>query len=247
MRDFFVLLCAEWKKLQKGLILSLLLIGPILSTLVGLTSLSMDIPADMPKWIFVYQMTMNNYAWLFYPIMTGVFAALICRNEHTQGAWKLLFTWPISRSSVWLSKATILMILTALSQLLFLGMYYLLAITQGFAENIEATVVWRSAFSGWIAVLPVVALQLWVSHLWKSFGVPLVINILLSIPNIFTAQSEQFSPWYPWSQPYSAMIPEPTESGILSIEPMTLWVVIFGGFLLAFGGGWLHTTRRDWT
>lgn len=102
--------------------------------------------------------------------------------------------------------------------------------------------------SGWVAVLPLAAVQLWVSSRWKSFGAALALNVCFTLPAIFAAQSAEFGPWYPWAQPMLAMTPIVTrtlEDTALNVAPATLWVVIAGGMIVALLGGLITFARAD--
>lgn len=244
MKEFFRLLSGEWLKLQKGLLLILLIPGPVLSVLVGVQTLE-DNSLGAEDWIWMYVISVQNYAWLFYPILTGVFAALICRYEHVGGGWKHLLAQPVSRTQVYLAKAFLLAGFAAASQLIFLTLFLMGVGWTGLEGAVSWDTLLKSIFAGWLGVLPLAALQLWVSVLWRSFGVPLAINIVLSLPTILAAQSEEWGPFYPWAQPMLAMMP--SDQGYLNVSLETLVFVIIGGFLITGIGGWLHFIRRDAT
>jgi hypothetical protein len=102
--------------------------------------------------------------------------------------------------------------------------------------------------AGWIAVLPLAAVQLWASSRWKSFGASLALNVVLTLPAIFAAQSHEIGPWYPWAQPVLAMSgmgPTSAEDIALGVSMTTLWVVIVGGLVVALLGGMLTFARAD--
>lgn len=241
MSGFLRLVSCEWYKIQKWLILILLIVGPVLSVGAG-QSFEPD-SSSMDKWLWIYTVSTQQYAWMFYPVLTGVFAALICRYEHTNGGWKQLLAQPVSRTQIYLAKAFLLAAFAAASQLIFVLLFALGAWWNGLSDTISWGIVMKSALAGWIAVLPLAALQLWISFLWRSFGVPLAINIALSLPSILAAQSETFGPFYPWAQPMLAMIPK--EGEFLNVNTETLVFVVIGGFLITSVGGWLNFVRRD--
>lgn len=206
--------------------------------------------AALDQWQGAYQVAVMQYAWLFYPLLAGVFAALICRVEHTGGGWKQVFSLPVRRSRVYLAKYLLLAALLALTSAVFALGFVGLGLLRGFTDAIPWAVIARSVVAGWFAVLPLAALQLWISSRWKSFGAALALNVCFTLPAIFAAQSSEFGPWYPWAQPLLAMLPERAEisaGGPLQIAPQTFWLVIVGGFVLALAGGLLTITRSDVT
>ncbi len=242
MMGFARLITGEWLKLQKWLLWILLLPGPFLAVWVGSQSLEIN-AYETEDWLWMYMMTVQQYGWLFFPILTGVFAALICRYEHVGGGWKHLLAQPVSRTQVYLAKAFLLAGFAAASQVILLIFYMIAAWLNELQDTVSWGILFKSAIAGWVAVLPLAALQLWVSFLWRSFGVPLAINIVLALPTILAAQSKEFGPFYPWAQPMLAMMP--AGNGYLDVHTETLVSVILTGFLVAGIGGWIHFCRRD--
>ncbi|SFS30839.1 ABC transporter permease [Marininema halotolerans] len=239
MRSFSRLFIAEGLKMQKKRLLLLLLIGPLLAILSSLSIAGMSTNAGENKWVMMYTLSVFNYGMIFFPLIAGIFAALLCRYENHQGGWKLLFTWPVSRSVVYFAKFSVLIVTLAISQ----GIFFLFSVgaivLRGDVSQIEWVVLGQSIFLGWLAIIPLAALQLWVSFLFKSFGIPLAINVLFTIPNLFAGNSQEYGPWYPWAQPALAMIPQS------QVVDFKLAGIIIGGFLLFFIGGWMHFNHRD--
>ncbi|MBA4493845.1 ABC transporter permease [Paenactinomyces guangxiensis] len=230
-------------KARWGLIFGIIWIGPALALLSGWgrPKLFMEIKSE---WIAAYLFSINQYASLFLPIVVGVFAAILCRYEHVGGGWKQLLALPVSRPQVFVSKYLIVIGLAGLMQLILFGGFILAGIIQGYKGEIPWEPLGLSIFSGWVALLPLAALQLCVSFLWKNFAAPLALNVVLSIPSILVANSETFGPWYPWAQPYLAMLS--MDQSWFSVSPETFYIVILGSFLFFFWGGWISFTQRDW-
>jgi len=227
---------------------------PLLGSLVvggGLVAVLMSSDGSIPglgEWQGAYQAAVIQYAWLFYPLLAGVFAALLCRVEHIGGGWKQAFTLPVRRSRVYLAKYLLLAALLAATSAVFALGFVGLGLLRGFTDAVPWAVLARSVAAGWVAVLPLAALQLWISSRWKSFGAALALNVCFTLPAIFAAQSSEFGPWYPWAQPMLAMLPDRAEisaGGPLLIASQTFWLVIVGGFVLALAGGLLTITRSD--
>lgn len=206
-----------------------------------------SIPGVSP-WESRYQVAVIQYSWLFYPLLAGVFAALICRVEHVGGGWKQTLVLPVSRTAVYLAKYVLLVALLAATSIVFGLGFVGSGLLSGFEGAVPWAIVGRSLLAGWVATLPLAAVQLWVSSRWKSFGAALALNVCLTLPAIFAAQSSEFGPWYPWAQPMLAMLPSTAQisaGGPLSIAPETFWIVIVGGFVVALAGGLLTFLRSD--
>lgn len=241
MGGFAKVLRAELMKMRWPLTMLVLAVGP------GLALLLTGSPKAAAGFQGYYMGVVTVYGWIFYPIVSGVFAALICRTEHLNGGWKQLLALPVRRRDVYTAKYAIVAALLAVSQLLVLAELFAVSRSVGFAD-----VPWASVglglLGGWVAVLPLAALQMWASTRWRTFGGPLALNVVLTFPAIFAVQSERFAPWYPWGLPVVGMMePFAGKSGEhwFAFAPATLLIVIVGGLALWFTGGLVHFTRGD--
>lgn len=183
---------------------------------------------------------------LFLPIFTGVFASYICRFEHAAGGWKQVLVLPVSRARFYAAKLTVIMVLLLMMQVLLLGSFL---IAGGFHEmmgEIPWAVLFKSIFAGWVASIPLAALQLFISMMWSSFGAPLGINFMLTVPNILIANSEKYAPYYPWAQPFLVMMPtEEMDFGAFLVPYSTLIPVIFGSAVLFVFAGMLYFRQKE--
>lgn len=238
----FALLQSEWYKLRKSKILSLVFVGPFIGLFLGLT-VNFGSDPGVNEW-FVTVLYMNvTYALLFLPLITGVFASAICRYEHQAGGWKQLLSLPVSRVNVFVVKFILLMLIVFMIQLLYLGAIYVVGMLKGYTDPFPMTIVWKSIFGGWIAAFPLVALQLWMSIVFKSFAAPLAVNVIFTLPSILAANSERFGPYYPWAQPFQMMyIGNPNDVFFVPLDQ--LFIVVGGSFLLFFFGGLFYFQRK---
>lgn len=230
---------AECFKLRKSPIWLLMFVGPAIATLVAL----------FPDHTYPWHMTLSTialvYGMLFLPLMTGVFAAIVCRFEHAGGGWKQLLALPVTRSSVFLSKFAVVMGLLLMSQLLVGAGLLLAAQVMDYPGPVPWDLLARSLLGSWIACLPLAALQMGVSVAWQSFAAPLAVNVVFTLPNILVANSERFGPYYPWAQPALAMLPREADSfGAFNLPLESLFVVVAGSFVLFLGAGYAYFLRK---
>lgn len=235
------LFLSELLKIRKTSIWLLLFVSPLLSTFLGL----FDIPADSPTpWLERLSIMTLVHALLFFPLLTGVFSAFVCRYEHIGGGWKQLLSLPVSRSKVYIVKFLIVAGMLAITQALFLVGLLFIGYVKGFPHPIPWEPILKSVVGGWIACLPLAALQMLVSIGWSSFAAPMALNVIFTIPNILVANSEQFAPYYPWIQPFLAMLPKDDNSGF-NVSQETLYMVIVGSFVVFFVWGIRYLQRKE--
>ncbi len=222
----------------------LILVSPAVALLVGaLADVQQD--GEAMTWQLLLNVMSLVHALLFLPVLSGIFAALICRAEHSDGGWKMLLSLPVTRNSVYLAKFTVIMVLLASVQLVFLAALLGMGIYRGAEGAVPWALFFSSLAGGWFACLPLAALQLGVSQGWSSFGAPLAVNVSLTIPNMLIANSSTYGPYYPWVQPLLAMSPLGDDKfGAFNLPGETLMLVVSGSLLLFLTAGLLSFRHK---
>ena len=180
----------------------------------------------------------------FLPLITGVLSSAICRYEHQAGGWKQLLALPVTRGRVFIGKYVLLIVLVLVMQVLFFVAVYIVGMIKGFTDPFPMEIVWKSLIGGWVATLPLVALQLWMSILFKSFAAPFAINVILTLPTILVVNSERFSSFYPWAQPFLMMYIGGDTGDTFFVPWVQLLTVVGGSFIVFFVGGYLYFQRK---
>lgn len=245
MRSFTRALAAERLKLSKSFIWLLIPISPLIALLIGmLVNLEYTEP-ELNSAVIIASMA-SFHAMLFLPILTGILSAFVCRYEHSGGGWKALLSLPLSRPALYIAKFTVVAGLLAVTQLLFVGAVIAASAYQQIDGGIAWTLILQSTISGWVACLPLAALQLWVSTGWSSFAAPLTINVMLTLPNMLIINSAKYGPYYPWAQPALAMLSvDPKSFGALTLPLDNILITIGGSFIVFFLGGMLYFSRKE--
>lgn len=215
-------------KLKRQKIWILIIAVPLLSVLLGYGNFigNYDVLMDRPEdnaWFEAWTQITLFYGIIFLPVSSGIFAALVCRTEHLNGGWKLQFSLPFPKQTIYLSK-----LFVVLSLIFFMQMFlFLFNILGGKLLGINDPIPWlflfTAVFISWIGTFTLSTIQLWLSFKIKSFGIPLGINIVLSLL-VFAAYTSKLGMLYPWAQPAFA-ISSPDESPIDSM-PIFIGVVI---------------------
>lgn len=148
------------------------------------------------------------------------------------------------RKSFFLSKYVLLVLLVLFIQILYLGAIYVVGLMKGYTDPFPLTIVWKSIIGGWVATMPLVALQLWLSMLFKSFAAPFAINVIFTLPTLLVVNSERFGPYYPWAQPFSMMYVGGNTDDVFFIPWDQLLIVVGGSFLVFFLCGYIYFQRK---
>jgi hypothetical protein len=239
------LIGAEWYKLRKSNFVWILLVGPAMAFLVGagISTANQEI-VGMNEWLSPLFAMNLIYGLLFLPLVTGVYAGLICRYEHQSGGWKQLLAMPVSRGQVFVAKYALTLILIFVMQIVYLAAVYGVGIARGFTEPFPLEIVWKCALGGWVATFPLVALQLWLSILWKNFAAPFAVNVVFTLPSILAINSDRFGPYYPWAQPFSMMYIGGSQDDVFFVPWELLLTVVGGSFVLFFLVGYVYFQRK---
>jgi hypothetical protein len=233
------LIYSEWIKIIKANVIPLIWISPLLATIAGYNTFY-DFGTN--QWLDPLLQMILLHAVLFLPLLVGIFSASICRYEHQHGGWKQLLAMPVTRTNVYLSKYIVVVFLMAFTQFLFVAGLLLIGLFKGFTDPFPWQIVMTKALLGWVACLPLAALQLWFSIAWSSFAAPIAISVIFTLPNILVANSETYGPWYPWVQPFLGMILGDDGNFVFSLE--TLVFVICGSFVLFMLGGMAYFRHK---
>jgi len=239
------LLQAEWYKLRKTNIVPFLLIGPLLVLAIA-WSAGLDMEGmEGSQYIYTSMVVNLVYAIMFLPLMTGVLTAIICRYEHQAGGWKQLFALPTSRGKVYVSKFIIIIGLTLIIQLLYALVLLYVGILKDYGEPFPMVLVVKSVLGGWVAMLPLIALQLWLSTMFKSFAAPFAVNVIFTIPTILVMNSAKIAPYYPWAQPFAMMYITEDKQDVFFVPWEQLLTVVGGSFVIFFAIGYTYLLRKE--
>lgn len=232
----------EWMKAHWDLMLIIIFIGTFLSAWNAYSMLSHDVTLfDIPnEWLLILSLINNTYSIFLLPIMGGVLAGIVSQTDHAHGGWKQIHTLPIAKWNWYIAKFAILFISLIIAMLFVLGAI----VGIGWMADTKDAFPWSELLNilsfGFVALIPLVALQLWTSLIWRSFAAGLILNVVATIPSIIVAQSSYIGPYYPWSQVFLMMNPMLEVSGGDQFVP-----VLIISFLLFFVGGLVHFVRRD--
>ncbi|MEK3954217.1 ABC transporter permease [Psychrobacillus sp. FSL K6-1464] len=163
----------------------------------------------------------------------AILTSFMVSIENETNAWKQLISLPVSKMSVYLSKFMVLGSLLFVSSLL-LGVFSLgYGILLNLGDQIPYLELLKYSFYPYLAALPVLALQLWISSVSQNQGIPITTGVL----GVIFAYSAFILPdWMIWKWP-SLMNEwdEPLINVMLGIGVGTLLYIV----------GMLDFTRRD--
>ncbi|MBA9083907.1 hypothetical protein FHR92_000350 [Fontibacillus solani] len=125
-------------------------------------------------------------------------SSLVAGVEYQMSSWKQLLALPISRTAVYSGKFTLCFLLLTVSCLLLSIFTLALGLIFGFEMPLPIAESLRLGLYPFLAALPMLALQLWLSLSFRNQAVPVSIGISAAIISPF---AQQLSEWFPLNWP----------------------------------------------
>lgn len=123
--------------------------------------------------------------------------SLIVSIEHRQRSWKQLLALPVSRFSVFSSKYILSLFMMFTASLLLAVGSVLLGLLLGFGADIPWSLLLKNSFYPFLAAMPILALQLWLSTVISNQAIPLTCGILGTIVSVYSIRMPDWMP-YKW-------------------------------------------------
>ncbi|GGF65034.1 ABC transporter permease [Paenibacillus albidus] len=203
-------LSADWLKIRGKGLWFLVFLGPL--GIVAMQGLNFGLRFDYLTKEYsddLWGGLLDNIA-NYVPVALYLGGTLLCSMianvEHQTSAWKQLLALPVSRTAVFMAKLLLCLLLVAVSCLLLSAGSVILGLILGFKMDL---IPWgdilRIGFMSYLATLPVLILQLWLSLSFRNQTLPVSIGLTLSMGSLFATFLTEFMPltwpYLAWNAP----------------------------------------------
>jgi lantibiotic transport system permease protein len=192
-------LSSDFLKIRRKMIWFLIFLGPI--GVIGLQAANFGIRYEYLTKLYekdLWKGVINEVRYLSLPaLMLGIaiVTSMIANIEHNMNSWKQVLALPITKFKVFTSKFILSAILLFVScTLLFFGTI-ILGISLKFGAAIPLMHLIKMMYYPYLAAMPFIALQIWISIVLKNQAVPLTVGILGTIVALY---SSSFPDWVPF-------------------------------------------------
>ncbi len=196
-------LSSEWLKISRKMIWFLVFLGPI--GVVGLQGLNFSLRYSYLMNLYkddLWGGLIGNIILLTIPTLfigLTILASMTAGIEHQTNAWKQTLALPVTRFQVFAGK----FVLNALLLLCSTTLLVLLTLLLGWACNMPLTdapiaEILKWSFYPYLAVLPFVALQVWLSVVIANQAIPLTVGIVGLVISMFAGRFPDWAP-YKWA------------------------------------------------
>lgn len=230
-------LSADFLKIRGKGLWFLVFLAPI--GIVALQALNFGLRADYMRKIYadhLWNALIENVA-MFVPIAVflggTIISSLIAGIEHQQSSWKQLLALPVTRTAIYCAKYVMAIILLLVACVLLPIGTAILGLSLGYGTDIPYSDLVRIGFYPFIASLPLLALQLWLSMVFKNQTLPVSFGIAVSFCCLF---SGNFGEFFPLNWPKFAYL-----------GPNNLFYLVagVGVSLMITIAGLIHFNRKD--
>ena len=228
---------AENRKLHASPIWAMFFVLPILSATYGTFNYLQNLEILTDGWYSLWTQHTLFYSMLFFPAMVATYAAYLWRLEHLGHNWNLIMASPVPPLDLFAAKFAVVTKLALLTH----GFVFALFVFCGkvFARLPGLPPVTLSLFllRGLLGALAVIAAQLVLAMVIRSFAVPIFLGLLGGILGIF-AGSKGFSLLWPYALMQAGMNANKSEDALAGSYGMfflscAFWLAAM--FLLAWG------------
>ncbi|THF73557.1 ABC transporter permease [Cohnella fermenti] len=202
------ILSAELLKIRRKLVWLLVLAGPL--GVVGLEALAYALrfdymirPADSAK---MWSDLLSGIGSLALPALLiglAIVASMTAGIEHQMNAWKMTLALPVKKRHVFAGKFLLTALLLFVSCVLLALFSLVFGLTLGSSLGLHGSVpiggLLREAFYPYLAAMPFIALQAWLSVTMHNQAVPLTVGIVGMIVSLFAGS--RFPDWVPYKWP----------------------------------------------
>ncbi len=193
-------ICAENRKLHASPIWVMFFVLPIISAAYGTFNYLQNLDILKDGWYSLWTQHTLFYASFFFPAMVAVYAAYLWRLEHLGHNWNLIMAAPVKSIDLFLSKFIIVTKLAILTHMFVFMLYYLCGRLFAHLSGWPPVALPSFLLRGAIGALAVIAVQLLLSMIIRSFAVPVFLGLIGGIAGILMGAKG-----HPLLWPYSLM------------------------------------------
>ncbi|MCX2741534.1 ABC transporter permease [Pontibacter anaerobius] len=189
------------------------------------------------------------YTILLMPIFIALLTSLTNGIEHKSNGWKHLNSLPLPKSTIYTAKATTVVGLVLLSNVVFVLAYLaaglflqLVRPDLGFENIVGLQVVFVAVLKMFLATFVIIAVQFWLSIRWSSFALSMGVGIVAIITVIVATQWEYIH-LYPFAYPLMSIKNFPSEAEVYNLFSQEV-LLSLGVGLLVFILGYFDVSRK---
>lgn len=234
---------AENRKLHASPIWVMFFLLPVISAVYGTFNYLQNLEILTDGWYSLWTQHTLFYSMLFFPAMVATYAAYLWRLEHLGHNWNLIMASPVRPLALFAAKFVVVAKLALLTHTFVFCLYVFCGKIFAQLPGWPPVVLPLYLLRGAVGALAVIAAQLVLAMVIRSFAVPIFLGLLGGIVGIFVG-SKGYSLLWPYALMQAGMNANKSEDILAGSYAMffiscAFWLVSM--FLLA----WLLLRKRD--
>lgn len=199
---------AELYKFKRTFVLWFLILAPAfvpaINLIIFLNKGHEIVGAEDNPWELLLKFSVDPGNFLF-PFFVMIVALFVNSIEHNSNTWKLIYTQPLSRFIVYISKVKVFLLMLFFSLMLF-GVFtvlvgWILNIVKpdlGFDQAFDVTIFFLVSTKIFLTTLGYASLQFLMSQQWRNLMLPLGIGIAGLISFMILVQGWKYVEYHPY-------------------------------------------------
>ena len=188
---------AENRKLHASPIWIMFFLLPVISAIYGTFNYLQNLEILTDGWYSLWTQHTLFYSMLFFPAMVAVYAAYLWRLEHLGHNWNLILTSPVKPIYLFMAKFVIVLKLAFLTHVFVFILYTVCGKCFAHLPGWPPVILPLFLLRGAVGALAVIAAQLVLSMIIRSFAVPVFLGLLGGISGML-AGSKGLSLFWPY-------------------------------------------------
>ena len=188
----------ERMKCRGSLIWPAFFLIPLIPVCMGVGNYLSNLGLLTSQWYSLWTQVTLFYACFFYAPLIGAYCAFLWRYENFNNCRNALFSLPVKVSCIYMSKFALVCIITALTQLWFMGLFVLAGKISGLPEMPPADILFWS-LRGLLGAFVTAAAQFLLASRIRNFATPVALGVLGGVTGLMAANTRAGIFW-PWSQ-----------------------------------------------
>ncbi len=234
---------AENAKLHASPIWLMFFILPVISAGYGTFNYLQNLEILTDGWYSLWTQHTLFYSMFFFPAMVAVYAAYLWRLEHLGHNWNLIMASPVPPLDLFTAKLVVVEKLALLTHIFVFVLYVLCGKFIAGLPGWPPVVLLLFLLRGAVGALAVVAAQLVLSMLIRSFAVPVFLALMGGVIGML-AGSKGYSLLWPYSLMQAGMNSNRSED-VLSGSYLMFFASSIGWLVLMFVLAKLLLEKRD--
>lgn len=226
---------AELLKLRHSKILNIVMCVPLFFVILGFSNFlryrELFTSKGQNVWQQIYTQSSMFYGLFLMALFITIIMTILVRVENSEDNFKRILTLPVKRSDIYIAKLTVGCLIVFLNLVIFMALTILAGtIAAPSSVSMPMNLIYSPVLC-FIASLPVIAIQYYLSMRFSNIAIPLGVGVVFSLPSILI-NNTRFWILFPWTYPGRALLNGANVYFEFSSYMYIIAIIVFIAFVL---------------